>query len=1042
MATTNNRRDVKLGVEVETSGQENLKGLAADVRAVGTAAGDSAPGVDRLTKELATLTAATASRRDAERAARTEEAAARVELDARRDALARLRAGADAATKATVEHQSAVRVERLAVVEANIAMRERRTALAAAVQDARQAATAERAVADQLARTSLAHAAASTAQVSGNSAVAKSLGDIKGQLGALQSVAIAAAGGSLIGSLAKDVAAVAEGYQSLSARLKIATADTGDFKAVFQGVFDVANRTGVAVDEVGALVTKLILSGKEIGVTNQQALGLAETLTQALRVGGASAQEAASSVTQFAQAMASGKLAGDELKSILENSPRLAKALADGLGVSIGKLKDLGAAGALTSAQVVAALQGQSGALQSEFDKMPVTVSRALANLSNAWAQYIGQANEGGSATGAAAAAIQALARNLDTVASLLYSAGKAAAAFYAVKLAAAFLETAAAASRATIATAEATAATVAHTVATRANAAAQGEAAAGAGRWASIIGGLKVAGLLTVLTNMREIGTAIGDGAARLLGYGKALDDVERAARADAESTRRLALERTALSQATQQATDRALGLTDAARKIVAEFDGVIVKGETTADALDKVSKSLRLDNLSGIQAAGAALDALGVRGKLSAEQIKDALSGALKGADLLAFETTARAAFDSSEQGARRLKAALDAIADESLRRAGTSVEELKNGFSLATTSAINDVDTLARTLRSLGVTGEEASRALSVAIDKALSAANTERAVRAVLDRVEDLGKAGLLAGDRLTEGLEKARKKLDDIRPGVNSLAEAMRAFGLETREQLQQTADRLDTAYRTIATSAGVSLRDQIDAYAKWRAAALAASGDVESAHLAEQRVILETRATVAGLGEEFVRAMTRAEQATRSTGAAVRAETACMAAGFDHVAAAADGASRSILASTQYDKNKFALGADGQRLTAGGQLTPPDSSGNWEFVGDVRVGQATGTTYGFTDQRGNRGLGVAVSRQGYWKQRDGAGGAPAPVQAPAAAPVAAPSSAGRTVTINLAGLGSTSVRVASDADAERLAAMLRQLETAMARSAS
>jgi hypothetical protein len=127
--------------------------------------------------------------------------------------------------------------------------------------------------------------------------------------------------------------------------------------------------------------------------------------------------------------------------------------------------------------------------------------------------------------------------------------------------------------------------------------------------------------------------------------------------------------------------------------------------------------------------------------------------------------------------------------------------------------------------------------------------------------VIDRMGDLSKAGLLTGDRLADGLDKAGKKLDDLKAGVNSLSEAMRAFALQTQDKLKQTADRLDQAYATIATSAGVSLRDQIAAYGKWRAAALAASGDVESGHLAEQRINLENRATVAGLGDEYVKAM-------------------------------------------------------------------------------------------------------------------------------------------------------------------------------------
>jgi len=244
--------------------------------------------------------------------------------------------------------------------------------------------------------------------------------------------------------------------------------------------------------------------------------------------------------------------------------------------------------------------------------------------------------------------------------------------------------------------------------------------------------------------------------------------------------------------------------------------------------------------------------------------------------------------------------------------------------------------------------------------------------------------------------------------------------------LPTGAELQQTADRLGDAYRTIATTAGVSLRDQIEAYGKWRAAALKASGDVESQHLAEQRVILETRATVAGLGDEYERAMGRASEATRRTGATVREETDRMAAGFRSVAAAADRASISVLRSTKYDAQGFALGADGQRFTAGDGA--PAGSASTRAKPAMGQGIAPGGL-GQGIAPGGLGQGIRPTRG----PLGSIGTAPAEAQA-------APASAGRTVNINIAGMGSTSIKVASDADAAKVEAVLRQLETAMGRA--
>lgn len=1046
-----NQRDVSLTVAVKTAGTEGLQKMAGEVRGLGTAAADSAPGVDRLARELEGLTAATASKREAERAARAESDAARAAVNAQRDDLARLRASVDTATRGTVEHQAALRAQRLALVEAGIAAREKSAALRAATADAQRAAAAERAAAEQL-------TAAMSAQRASVTATGGAVESLRGQFALLRSAAAAALGGTLAGGLARDLATTADAYSNLQARLALVAGEGQAAREALQGVQDIAQRTGSSLETTGTLFARILQAGKDFNLTQRDALALTETIGQAVQLSGVSAQASDAAITQLVQGLQSGVLRGEEFNSVLEQSPRLAQALAAGFNVTIGELRNLAQQGALTSQAVIGALQGQSAALQSEFDRMPPTVERAIGKLSNAWTVYIGQTADATGATRAAAGTIEALAGNLDTLGNVLLGLGKAAAAYSVVRLAAGyFTATAAATATATAATVAHTAALTANTAAQAANAAATAGSVAGAGRLAAVLGSLKTFTAVGVLVNIREIGTAIGEWAAKLTGAGKVLEDNERAMRADEEATRRAAAEKTALAQATQQATDRALGLGKEARALVAEFDGVVSKTGDTGEALGKLTKALRLDDLSGIQAAGAALDALGQRGKLTGEQIRAALADGLKGADLLAFETTARAAFDSSEQGARRLKATLDAIADESLRRAGTSAQELAGGFSKAATAAINDVDTLARTLRDLGAAGDDAQRALSGALDKALVAANTERAVRAVIDRLEDMGRTGELSGDRLADGLERARKKLDELRPGINSLGEALRTFGLQTRGELQQTADRLGDAYRVISQSAGVSLRDQIDAYAKWRAAALKASGDVESQHLAEQRVILETRATVAGLGDEFTRAMGKAETATRSAGATVRAETASMAAGFRDVAKAADSASRSVLQSTQYDRQGFALGNDGQRFTAGGQLTPPDGSGNWEFVGDVRANNLNGPAGS-----------VAVMRQGWWVPKGGASSGSAPLGAasgsdlpagsgrsallsgsstsraatPEPVPAAtqpAQASTSHTVTINLSGR-SAMVNTASAADASALAAILRALEAESARA--
>ncbi|PWF32972.1 tape measure domain-containing protein, partial [Yersinia pestis] len=98
-----------------------------------------------------------------------------------------------------------------------------------------------------------------------------------------------------------------------------------------------------------SLFTRLNTVGKEMGMTQQQALDLTKTVTQAIQIGGGSAQASEAAVQQFIQAMQGGVLRGEEFNSIMENGYGLAEALAKGLGVTTGELRKMAENGELSS---------------------------------------------------------------------------------------------------------------------------------------------------------------------------------------------------------------------------------------------------------------------------------------------------------------------------------------------------------------------------------------------------------------------------------------------------------------------------------------------------------------------------------------------------------------------------------------------------------------------------------------------------------------------------------------------------------------------
>jgi hypothetical protein len=167
----------------------------------------------------------------------------------------------------------------------------------------------------------------------------------------------------------------------------------------------------------------------------------------------------------------------------------------------------------------------------------------------------------------------------------------------------------------------------------------------------------------------------------------------------------------------------------------------------------------------------------------------------------------------------------------------------------------------------------------------------------------------------------------------------------------------------------------VAIDQKIAAFAKYREAAIAANKGVESSEIAVQRIALETQATVAGLGDTFERAMGRAKQSVRG----LRDEIQQANAAAGSLSASIDNArqARSTVGGATYDDQGFATGPDGQRITAGSQLTPPDGSGNWTFISDAT---ALGGSQTVTLANGRRVSGRGVQGVGYWVRTDGGGG--------------------------------------------------------------
>ena len=218
------------------------------------------------------------------------------------------------------------------------------------------------------------------------------------------------------GTAAAGVAVARAGDQATEslARLQAATGSIAAAEAAYQGLYRLSQQTGVAVSESAGAFARFALAAREVGATNEQVLALVRTVQQAGIVAGASTSETTATVMQLGQALASGKLQGDELRSILENMPTLAEALARQLGVGVGELRKMGEEGKLTADVVMPALLRAGERINAEFEKLPPTMGRSFSILGEAMTRFAADLDRALGLSQAIARAAQAAAAAVD----------------------------------------------------------------------------------------------------------------------------------------------------------------------------------------------------------------------------------------------------------------------------------------------------------------------------------------------------------------------------------------------------------------------------------------------------------------------------------------------------------------------------------------------------------------------------------------------------------------------------------------------------
>lgn len=247
--------------------------------------------------------------------------------------------------------------------------------------------------------------------------VKKNLGAVGTAFSGVGKIATGVGATILAAFSARKLMEYADTWKLIQGRLKLVTDGAGSLASVTDKLQGIANRTRSSFEDVATLYQRIALNADQLGRTQEDVLRITETVSKSIQIGGASAEEASAGVRQLSQALASGRLQGDEFRSIMENMPDLARRLSKELGVTIGELRAMSKAGELTADVVTGALLKMSAAVDEDFKDVPVTIGGAFKVLGNNILEFVGQADEGTGASSIFAKGLLALAEGADLAA-------------------------------------------------------------------------------------------------------------------------------------------------------------------------------------------------------------------------------------------------------------------------------------------------------------------------------------------------------------------------------------------------------------------------------------------------------------------------------------------------------------------------------------------------------------------------------------------------------------------------------------------------
>ncbi|MGM8890640.1 tape measure protein [Psychrobacter sp. 1Y1] len=718
---------------------------------------------------------------------------------------------------------------------------------------------------------------------------------LQGAFGSLQGL-LAAAG---LGIGIAEIIEVSDAFKTLEARVKLATGEGAAFVTGFEGVKQIANETFSNIESTGELFARISQAGEELGLAQSQVLEITRTINEAIQLSGGSAASADAAITQLIQGLQSGVVRGEEFNSIMEQAPRLAQAMADGLGVTRGELRALAQDGKLTSEVVINAVQSQGEAIASEFGSLPNTVGNALQVAKNQLFEFVGEMDKSVNQSSLLANAINSVSDSLSnmdpsTVAAVNQIFNQ--------------LIT--------------TVGTLWKTIVDTYN---QINDWIGAITNSSETAEEKVGLITRAMQGVNIVLGAINDGFETI---GIALNVVSGVA-ANFVAVLARGLSMLTFGEAAQSLKDFADRLDEAATSSYAKADQAILDFTSSAKAaLDDAAMTAQDRMGAAAKAATDAYDTMTASGTASADAVEGAFTK-MANAQIAAYGESALGALQA-EAAERNLtvaisetgKAIVEKMTDEQAASASAqgaakaldkTYRELADSLSVGITQGYADAKAsvleLSQSFDVLTDAGYQTGEVLFAALNDMTNKAKNTDELQDIILMWEDLGKQGQLTGEDLAAGLDLANERLDALTDGVNSVNEAYKVLGLTTRAEAAKQAEAYTQAYGIIVKDGEATAGQLADGFKKYAKAAVAANGDVVTAQLKAEAAQRGLTVAVDETGRVTFKSMADTETAnTRVTRSVNNIRTA-----YDGISSSAGGAGNSMVraaneASTAYDK--------------------------------------------------------------------------------------------------------------------------------------